>query len=167
MKNNTAVPDEIHTNLVQRPIRIIIADDSQRTRNGLQALLSTAHITGIAESAENGASDPALRKPSVVVVGVAVNGEEALLLTEDHCPDAILMDIRMPVMDGLEATQAIKSRWPDVRVIVLTTHPEYQSQALTAGADKFLLKGCPTDDLLEALYEGTPPARTTEENERC
>jgi DNA-binding NarL/FixJ family response regulator len=61
------------------------------------------------------------------------------------------MDARMPVMDGLEATRLIKDRWPEVKLVVLTMYRAFRSEALAAGADAFLVKGCPPDRLLEAI----------------
>jgi DNA-binding NarL/FixJ family response regulator len=87
----------------------------------------------------------------VEVVAEATNGWEAVELTETSCPDAILMDARMPVMDGLEATRLIKDKWPEVKLVVLTMYRAFRSEALAAGADAFLVKGCPPDRLLEAI----------------
>ena len=67
----------------------------------------------------------------------------------------VLMDVRMPVMDGLEATRIIKDRWPEVKVIVLTMYPSHQAEALAAGADAFLVKGCTAEDLLKAILQET------------
>jgi len=66
-------------------------------------------------------------------------------------PDAVLMDVQMPLLNGLRATRIIKSACPETRVIVLTTYAGYRGAALAAGADAFLLKGCPAGDLAEAL----------------
>jgi DNA-binding NarL/FixJ family response regulator len=85
------------------------------------------------------------------VVGEATNGQEALSLVEECRPDLILMDARMPVMDGLEATQLIKARWPEVKVVILTMYPAYRAEALAAGADAVLVKGCPPEKLLDAI----------------
>ena len=68
-------------------------------------------------------------------------------------PDVVLMDASMPVMDGLEAARQIKERWPAVRVIILTIHSELRAEALAAGADEFLVKGCPAGELLAAIME--------------
>jgi DNA-binding NarL/FixJ family response regulator len=66
-------------------------------------------------------------------------------------PDVVLLDIQMPIMDGLEAARLIKSQWPEVRVVILTMYARYRSAALAAGADAFLLKGCTTEELQEAI----------------
>jgi DNA-binding NarL/FixJ family response regulator len=72
-------------------------------------------------------------------------------LLGERRPDVVLMDARMPVMDGLEATRVIKDKWPEVKIIVLTMYPAYRAQALAAGADACLIKGCPPEDLLKAI----------------
>ena len=120
-------------------VQVLIADDEVHTRQGLQALLAAW--------------------PEIKVVGVAANGVEAVQLVEKCQPDVALMDIPMPVpalsgaegMDGLEAIRLIKSRWPQVRIVVLTMYTTHRAAALAAGADAFLLKGCLAQDLLEAI----------------
>jgi DNA-binding NarL/FixJ family response regulator len=112
-------------------MRVLIADDQVSVRQGLKALLATW--------------------PNIEVVGAAANGEEAVQLTEKYRPDVALMDIQMPVMDGLEATCLIKSRWPQVRIVALTMYPLYQTNALNAGADAFLVKGCASSELARAI----------------
>jgi len=82
---------------------------------------------------------------------MVANGVEALQLVEKCQPDVALMDIPMPVMEGLEAIRLIKSRQPQVRIVVLTMYTTHRAAALAAGADAFLLKGCPAQDLLEAI----------------
>jgi DNA-binding NarL/FixJ family response regulator len=118
------------------PIRVLIADDQALVRAGLVALLDS--------------------QPEMSVVGQASTGEEALVLTRKLAPDVVLMDIRMPVLDGLAATRRIiaettaKAGAPRVRVIVLTTYDldEYVYEALRAGACGFLLKHAPPEELL-------------------
>ena len=114
-----------------QPIRVVIADDSARTRDGLRALLTTW--------------------PEVVVIGEAVNGQDAVRLVEEYQPDVVLMDMRMPVLDGAQATREVKQRWPAISVIVLTMYDIEQTAALAAGADAFLPKGGPPEQLLAAL----------------
>ena len=118
---------------MEQRIQVLIADDRPRSRDGLKALLATW--------------------PEVEVVGEAADGQEAVRLVEECRPDVVLMDVRMPSMDGLEATRLIKGRWPEVKIIVLTMYPSYRADALTAGADAFLIKGCPAEELLEAILD--------------
>jgi DNA-binding NarL/FixJ family response regulator len=113
--------------------KVLIVDDRTQTREGLKALLATA--------------------PAVQVVGEASDGKEAMHLIEVRQPDVVLMDAMMPVMGGLEATQLVKAQWPEVRVIVLTIHTALRAEALAAGADAFLVKGCPAGELLTAIME--------------
>ena len=120
-------------------VRVLIADDQRRVRESLKALLS-ASTTGT----------PA-HPVGIQVVGQAETGREAVQLAGELQPDAVLMDIRMPDMDGLEATRSIKARWPHVRVILLTLYAEFRRQAFATPADAFLVKGCPSRELLYAL----------------
>jgi DNA-binding NarL/FixJ family response regulator len=113
--------------------RVVVVDDRSQTREGLKSLLATA--------------------PPVQVVGEAADGREAMHLIEVRQPDVVLMDASMPVMDGLEATRLIKAQWPVVRVVVLTIHTGLRAEALAAGADAFLVKGCPAGELLAAILE--------------
>jgi len=117
--------------VMAQPIRVLIADDSARTREGLRVLFATW--------------------PEITVVGEAADGQEALRLVGESRPDAVLMDLQMPVLDGVQATQRIKQQWPAVTVIVLTMYPTEQSAALSAGADAFVIKGGPPERLLAAL----------------
>jgi DNA-binding NarL/FixJ family response regulator len=143
----------------QECIRLLIADDVPRSRDGLRALLATVRLsTDLCRSQaqpQARTTDSAGERtlPRVEVVAEAPNGQEAVRLVEECCPDVVVMDARMPVMDGLEATRLIKSKWPEVKVIVLSLYSAYQAQALAAGADVFLIKGCPAEQLLEAVLE--------------
>lgn len=114
-------------------IRVLIADDHIIVRSGLRLLLE----------AEEG----------IQVVGEALDGNEAIRLAEKHLPDVILMDISMPGMDGLEATQKIKTNWPQIKVLVLTMHrsDEYFFEMLKAGASGYIIKGAETNELIQAL----------------
>ena len=78
-------------------------------------------------------------------------------LPKRSLPDVVLMDIRMPAMDGIEATRAIKSRWPSVRVVAVTLYEEHRAEALAAGADAFLIKGCSPEELIGAILDGQAP----------
>jgi DNA-binding NarL/FixJ family response regulator len=92
----------------------------------------------------------------VKVVGEAGDGQEAVRLAEEAHPDVILMDVQMPVMDGLEATRYVKQHWPDVRVVMLTMYSARQKEALAAGADAFLIKGCPVEQMCDAILPSRP-----------
>jgi DNA-binding NarL/FixJ family response regulator len=120
--------------VMAQPTRILIVDDSARAREGLRALLATW--------------------PQITVVGEAANGQDAVRLVAECRPDVVLMDLHMPVLDGVRATQLIKHQWPAVTVIVLTMYATEQITALTAGADAFLIKGGPSERLLAALGVG-------------
>ena len=87
-------------------------------------------------------------------VDVVNNGAEALARCREKPPDMVLMDLDMPVMDGLEAIRLIKSRWPQVRIVVLTMYTTHRADALAAGADAFLVKGCTAEAIREALQSG-------------
>jgi DNA-binding NarL/FixJ family response regulator len=110
-------------------LRVVIADDQPMMRAGFKAVLEA---TG-----------------SIEVVAEAATGEEAVAAAEAHRPDVVLMDIRMPVMDGIEATR----RLPRQRILILTTFglDEYIIEALRAGASGFLLKDAPTREVVEAV----------------
>ena len=112
-------------------IKVTIVDDHELVRTGIIRLLSD--VSGIE------------------VVAEASSGEEAVQLVEERHPDVVLMDVQMPDMDGLEATRLIKNRWPRVKVVVLTMYNSHRVDALTAGADAFLLKGCSDQELLAAI----------------
>ena len=116
-------------------IRVAIADDQELVRAGFKALIDSAD--------------------DLEVVGEAANGEESLELVRQEHPDVVLMDIRMPQMDGVEATARIRAldEAGGVRVLILTTFDldEYVHEALRAGASGFLLKDTSPKDLLQAI----------------
>ena len=114
-------------------IRALIADDQQAVRAGFAALLET--------------------QPDITVVATAANGREAVQQSEEQAPDVVLMDIRMPVLDGIAATREICAADGGPRVLVLTTFDldEYVYDALQAGASGFLLKDAPPERLFEAV----------------
>jgi DNA-binding NarL/FixJ family response regulator len=115
------------------PLRVIVADDQATVRDGLVVLL------GMTEGID--------------VVGSAANGREALDVAERTRPDVILLDLRMPVLDGIETTRQLSSRHPDVAVVVLTTYADDASiiDALEAGARSYLTKNAARADIAQAL----------------
>jgi len=114
-------------------IRVILADDQALFREGLRTLLST--------------------RPELEVLGEAANGQEAVALVERLHPDVVLMDLQMPVMDGIRATAHIRQRWPSIPVLVLTTFDDDANLfgALRAGAAGYLLKDVSSETLLAAI----------------
>jgi DNA-binding NarL/FixJ family response regulator len=121
-------------------VRLLIADDDPRVRQGLKAVFNMLQQT----------HEPASRT-EVDVVAEARNGQEAVALAEQYLPDVVLMDVRMPVVDGLQATSIIKKRWPEMKVVLLTIHSSCRSEASAAGADAFLIKDGSAEDLLRAV----------------
>jgi DNA-binding NarL/FixJ family response regulator len=117
--------------MMVEPIRVLIVDDQPRARKSLKALLSTW--------------------PWVGEMHEGCNGREALQLVKELQPDVVLMDVRMPEIDGLTAAVQIKALWPQVKVILLSMYPEYQGEALAAGADAFVGKGDAPRELLDLL----------------
>lgn len=115
------------------PIRLVLVDDDPMVRSALRMFVG----------GDSG----------ITVVGEAADGEEALAVVDAARPDVVLMDIRMPVRDGLSATEALRSRSDPPRIIVLTTFDadEYVLRALRLGADGFLLKDTAPAQLLEAI----------------
>jgi DNA-binding NarL/FixJ family response regulator len=116
-----------------KEIKLLLVDDQDLIRESLHIVLDM---------------DPELK-----VVGLAENGSVALTLCEEHQPDVVLMDIHMPVMDGVEATRQLKTKWPHIRVIILTTFQEvnYVVDALGAGAEGYLLKAIHPKDLAAGI----------------
>ncbi len=122
-------------------VRVLIADDRPGSRAGLRALLSTWS--------------------EIQIVGEASDGQEAVVMAEKHHPDVVLMDARMPTMDGLEATRLINHRCPSVNVIILTLYSAYHTNAMNAGAVAFLVKGCSSEELLKTIKSWGPPCPPT------
>lgn len=120
-------------------IKVLIADDHPVVREGLSAMLS--------------------KQPDIDVVGEAGNGREAIEKTRESRPDVVLMDLRMPEVDGVEAMRQISATNPETRFIVLTTYDndEYIFKGIEAGARAYLLKDSPREDLftaIRAVYRG-------------
>jgi DNA-binding NarL/FixJ family response regulator len=124
----TAAPDP------GQPLRIVIADDQASVREGLVLLLG-----GL---------------PDIEVVGAAPDGEQALALVAEHRPDAVLLDLHMPVLDGVGATRRLAADHPEVAVVVLTTYADDQSvlEALHAGARSYLTKDADRTHIAQALH---------------
>lgn len=114
-------------------LRVVIADDQRVVREGLATIVGDL--------------------PDVEVVGLAADGQEAVNIAVESTPDVVLMDLRMPVMDGAEATAAIRARVPSTSVVVLTTYADDESilAALSAGASGYLTKDATRDDIRRAL----------------
>ena len=117
----------------QPPIRIVIVDDHAMLRKGLAVFL--------------------MSYPDLKLVGEAGNGKEALALCADQQPDIVLMDLMMPVMDGIAATHLIRHEFPDIQVIALTSFGEEAliKRVLEAGAISYLFKKVSADDLASAI----------------
>ena len=116
-----------------QPLRVVIADDQASVREGLVLLLG-----GL---------------PGIDVAGAAADGEQALELVAEHQPDAILLDLHMPVLDGIGATRRLVAEHPDVAIVVLTTYVDDTSvlEALRAGARSYLTKDADRTDIARAL----------------
>ena len=114
-------------------IRVMVVDDQELMRDGLIAVLQ--------------------RQPGIAVVASAADGKEALERAEEAHPDVVLMDVRMPVMDGVRAVGEFKTHMPDVGILMLTTFDDetYVVEALRAGAVGYILKNIPADDLANAI----------------
>ena len=118
---------------MSEPIRVLITDDHFIVRQGLRFILNTAD--------------------DIELVGEAVNGEEALQMAAEHQPHIILMDLRMPVMDGLTTIEKLQQKHPDMAVIILTTYNEDKMmlRGLQLGARGYLLKDTERDTLLNTI----------------
>ena len=115
-------------------IRILIADDQRLFADSLRVVI---------ESCE----------PRFDVVGIADNGKQAVSMVREHKPDIVLMDVRMPEMDGVEATRIIHERYPEVKILILTTFSddEYVKNSIGYGAVGYLLKNRPAEELIESI----------------
>lgn len=114
-------------------IRLLLVDDQSLVRQGLKAMLSI--------------------EPDLEIIGMAENGEEAVYAVETLQPDIVLMDVRMPVMNGSTATRIISEKFPHVKVLILSTYDEDRdvSDAIIAGAKGYLLKDMPSEELVNAI----------------
>jgi len=118
---------------VSGPVRVLVADDQALVREGLMTLLQSV--------------------PGIEPVAAAVNGEEAVALSARHRPDVVLMDLRMPTLDGVEATRRIRAAQPQTEIVVLTTHADEASilEALQAGALGYLTKDAGIAEISRAV----------------
>jgi two-component system response regulator NreC len=118
---------------MRKPIRILLADDHTVVRDGLRALLE--------------------RQPDMEVVAEASDGRECVRMAETHDANVVLMDVAMPVMNGIEATRRILAANPETGIVMLSMHQDesYVLRSLKAGAKGYLLKDSPREDVLEAI----------------
>lgn len=122
-----------HCATTDRQVRVVVVDDEMLIREGIVSLLQA--------------------DPRIAVVGTGSNGQEAIDLTSELQPDVVVTDIRMPVMDGIQAAREIKARWPAVRVALLTSFAQdgYVLEGLSAGVDGYLVKGAAPAALTSGL----------------
>jgi two-component system NarL family response regulator len=118
---------------MKEPIKVLIVDDHPMVAEGIQSILETYD--------------------DIIVVGTLGNGQEAVEQAPGLAPDVILMDLNMPKLGGLSATERLLERAPDLRILILTMHdsPEYISSALSHGAMGYVLKDVPTDEIKLAI----------------
>ncbi len=128
-----------------KSFRILIVDDQLRARQSLKALLTT--------------------KFPQAEISEAANGREAFRSIRDFDPDVVLMDVLMPEMDGLTSTRLIKWARPRTHIIVLTMYTDYRASALAAGADAFISKGEPPEQLLKMLTTVANSTLNTEDKD--
>ncbi|HUJ35445.1 MAG TPA: response regulator transcription factor [Solirubrobacteraceae bacterium] len=116
------------------PVRVVVVDDQALVREGLMTLLEAA--------------------PDITPVAAAADGEEAVALSSRHRPDVVLMDLRMPRLDGVEATRRIREAQPETEIVVLTTHADDASilDALRAGARGYLTKDAGIAEISRAVH---------------
>lgn len=122
-------------------MKVIVCDDQAIVRDGLVMLLKL--------------------ESDIDIVGTAEDGAEAVEMVADKLPDLVLMDLKMPIMNGVEATRQIKMKYPAVKVLVLTTYAddEWVFDAIQAGASGYLLKDTPREELIKAV-KGTVTGKT-------
>lgn len=142
MKNNTVLHEALpflennytFTDTSSRVIRLLIVDDHQVVREGLRRIFEM----------ENG----------IQVIGEASNGEEAIVKALALSPDIVIMDLKMPGMDGIAATYEMKQKIPEIRILILTLYAEdFVKQAIEAGASGYLLKDSETEQIIKAIYQ--------------
>ncbi|EHV5550091.1 response regulator transcription factor [Vibrio vulnificus] len=118
---------------MDKPIRVVIVDDHQVVLDGFMARLEM--------------------EPEIDVVGTASNGLEALDVVKQHKPDVVLMDISMPILNGIEATRMIKAEWPEAKILMLTMHDnrEYIMKVMQEGAVGYMLKEISAEKMVQAI----------------
>lgn len=122
-------------------MKVVVCDDQAIVRDGLVMLLRL--------------------EPDIEVVGIAEDGATAVEIADDKRPDLVLMDLKMPIMNGIEATRRIRSKHPEIKILVLTTYAddEWVLDAIHSGASGYLLKDTPRDELIKAM-RGTVSGKT-------
>ena len=120
---------------MSEPVRVLISDDHAILRSGLKMLLNA--------------------EPDIEVIGEATTGEEAIKLAGELKPDLVLMDVSMPGMGGLEATEQIKKRYPQIKVLILTMHESeaYLFRTIKAGGSGYVLKKSADTELISAIHQ--------------
>ncbi len=127
-------------------LRLLIVDDDARTRRALAAFLGT--------------------RDGMTVIAEASDGKEAIRSIRAQPPDVVLLDVRMPVMGGIEAARLIRRGWPKVKVIILTMYEDSRVQVHAIGVDAFMLKGGSVEDLVETIRSVAAPPRKRPEGTR-
>jgi DNA-binding NarL/FixJ family response regulator len=127
-------------------VKVVIADDHEVVRRGLVSLLSGSEVT---------------------IVGQAASGDEAVKVAKKTKPEVVLLDVRMPGVDGLTALESLRRTLPGVKVVMLSTfdNPTYVARAVAAGAHDYVLKGCSRSDLIQSITAaaaGEQPVRVGE-----
>jgi CheY-like chemotaxis protein len=133
--NKAIMKPQSNSLIVDNKIRILIVDDNPILREGLKSVLS--------------------HSPTFDIVGEAADGLEAIDSVNKLHPDLVLMDLSMPRMDGLAATEEIKKQWPGTKILVFTIYksPEYRTAALTAGADGYVSKDSSRVELIQTIQD--------------
>jgi DNA-binding NarL/FixJ family response regulator len=118
---------------MNQQMRVLIVDDQERARLSMKALLGALY-----QASE---------------IREAADGYEAVHLVDEFHPDLILMDARMPKMNGLEALRLIRSKYPQIKIVILSMYPDFKAEALAAGADAFISKSDPPEKLRATLKD--------------
>lgn len=133
--NKAIMKPQTNSSTMDNKIRVLIVDDNPILREGLKSVLS--------------------HSPTFDIVGEAADGLEAINSVEKFHPDLVLMDLSMPRMDGIAATEEIKKQWPDTKILVFTIYksPEYRAAALNAGADGYVSKDSSRIELIQNIQD--------------